>query len=212
MSIGLFENYSKQNNFYCKNICHVLLFLRKGRYFMAEYNTTCNFSNLGTPNEVRMRVVEKFSQEAKGRGKQNLASRYTYYVETLSDGNRIYLRRPAFLHNGFDFLVCVENVNFSTSRRKRNAPTHEDILTDLKIKSTNEPELYKEIYSFIQKTYNCQEVTDAQLLSLNFTSGKFSAEMIIKVLKWLFIEQDIRYWNYSGRDMLFSNIPATVIK
>jgi hypothetical protein len=74
---------------------------------MAEYNTACNFSNLGTPNEVRMRVVEKFSQEAKGRGKQNLASRYTYYVETLSEGNRIYLRRPAFLHNGFDFLVCV---------------------------------------------------------------------------------------------------------
>ena len=185
----------------------MLLFLRKGRYFMAEYNTTCNFSNLGTPNEVRMRVVEKFSQEAKGRGKQNLASRYTYYVETLSDGNRIYLRRPAFLHNGFDFLVCVENVNFSTSGRKRNAPKHQDILNDLIAKKNTEPTLYSTLYTYIKKIYQCQEITDAQLLSLNFTFERFSAEMIIKVLKWLFIEQDIRYWNYSGRDMLFSNIP-----
>ena len=189
----------------------MLLFLRKGRYFMAEYNITYSFSNLGTPNEVRMRVVEKFSEEKKGSGKKDLASRYTYYVETLSDGNRIYLRRPAYLHNGFDFLVCVENVNFSTSHKKRNAPTHEDILTDLKTKKTNEPDLYKEIYTLIEKIYNCQEVADAQLLSLNFTSGRFSAEMIVKVLKWLFIEQDIRYWNYSGRDMLFSNIPTAVI-
>lgn len=28
----------------------------------------------------------------------------------------------------------------------------------------------------------------------------------IKTLKWLFIEQDIRYWNYSGRDMLWKGI------
>jgi hypothetical protein len=31
--------------------------------------------------------------------------------------------------------------------------------------------------------------------------------MIIKTIKWLFIEQDIRYWNYSGRDMLWSGVP-----
>lgn len=175
---------------------------------MSEYSVTCNFSNLGTPNEVRMRVVNKFSKEEKGSGKNDLASRYTYYVETLSDGNRIYLRRPAYLHNGFDFCVCVENTNFSISRRKRQAPSHDDIIDDLKIKRANEPEVYKEIYSFIQKIYNCQEVSDEQLLALNLTSGRFSAEMIVKVLKWLFIEQDIRYWNYSGRDMLFNGIPV----
>ena len=26
-----------------------------------------------------------------------------------------------------------------------------------------------------------------------------SPELILKVIKWLFIEQDIRYWNWSGR-------------
>ena len=28
-----------------------------------------------------------------------------------------------------------------------------------------------------------------------------------KTIKWLFIEQDIRYWNYSGRNMTWSIIP-----
>lgn len=37
---------------------------------MAEHNVECNFSNLGTPNEVRMRVVNKFSEEEKGSGKK----------------------------------------------------------------------------------------------------------------------------------------------
>ena len=175
---------------------------------MAEHNVECNFSNLGTPNEVRMRVVNKFSEEEKGSGKNDLASRYTYYVETLNNGDRIYLRRPAFLHNGFDFCVCVENVNFSTSKRKRNAPSHEDILTDLKIKKNTESTLYSTLYVYIEKIYHCQEVSDAELLALNFTSGLFTAELIVKTLKWLFIEQDIRYWNYSGRDMLFSGIPV----
>ena len=39
----------------------------------------------------------------------NKASHYKYYVETLSTGDRVYLQRPAYLHNGFDFLICVEN-------------------------------------------------------------------------------------------------------
>lgn len=175
---------------------------------MAEHNVECNFSNLGTPNAVRMRVVNKFSEEEKGSGKNDLASRYTYYVETLNNGDRIYLRRPAFLHNGCDFCVCVENVNFSTSKRKRNAPSHEDILTDIKIKKNAESTLYSTLYAYIEKIYQCQEVSNAELLALNFTSGLFTAELIVKTLKWLFIEQDIRYWNYSGRDMLFSGIPV----
>ena len=37
---------------------------------------------------------------------------------------------------------------------------------------------------------------------------KYPAEMILKVFKWLFIEQEIRYWNYSGRDMLWQGVPS----
>ena len=74
---------------------------------MSRHEVECFFSNEGTRNEVRMRVVDRLALEEAGTGKDENASRYIYYVETLADGNRVYLQRPANLHNGFDFLVCV---------------------------------------------------------------------------------------------------------
>ena len=75
---------------------------------MAGYTKTeinMAISNDGSRNDVRMRVIEQLAKEAPGTGANELASRFIYYVETLSDGNRVYLRRPANLHYGFDFLV-----------------------------------------------------------------------------------------------------------
>ncbi len=82
------------------------------------YEITQFFSNEGTRNDVRMRVINKFSEELPGIGKAALASHYPYYVETLNDGNSVYLQRPANLHNGFDFLVCVENTNYALQGKK----------------------------------------------------------------------------------------------
>ena len=78
---------------------------------MAEFEITHSFFNEGTRNEVRMRVVEFLSKEESGIGNGDNVTRYTYYVETLQNGDRVYLRCPANLHFGFDFLVCVENHN-----------------------------------------------------------------------------------------------------
>lgn len=171
---------------------------------MAEYECYLNIENIGTRNELRMRVVNELSNEIPGSGNGTRASRYKYYVESLIDGNRIYLRRPANLHNGFDFVVCVENINFNPKGRKRNYPKHEDIINDLIFKFKENPHTYLKLYSILESTYLCKKA----IISINnneFKSG-FPCELIIKVLKWLFIEQDIRYWNYSGRDMLWESI------
>ncbi len=174
---------------------------------MAEYIINRVFSNEGTRNEVRMRVVAALAEEVAGTGSNEQASRYTYFVETLSDGNRIFLRRPANLHNGFDFLVCVENYNFSDEGKpRRNYPKHTDIIEDLFIKKEMQPVLYNSLFNVIEQVYHCHEADLDSLRDIIFDTG-FSAEMIVKTLKWLFIEQDIRYWNYSGRDMLWSGIP-----
>ncbi|TWH83632.1 DNA adenine methylase [Sedimentibacter saalensis] len=173
---------------------------------MSENHITILFSNNGSRNEVRMRVVEQFASEVCGKGSGELASRYTYYVETLINGDRIYLRRPANLHNGFDFLVCIENINFSTlGQRYRNYPKHEDIISDLSLKKKFEPNLYKELFELMKQVYNCNDLIINDYQKLNFKTG-FTTELILKTLKWLFIEQDIRYWNYSGRDMLWNGI------
>ena len=66
-------------------------------------------------------------------------------------------------------------------------------------------ESYTKLFDFITKIYNCEEVTNDELLGLDFVNG-ISVEIILYVLKWLFIEQDITYWKRSGRDMLYSHI------
>ena len=166
---------------------------------MSRYEITQFFSNEGTRNDVRMRVVNKFSEELPGTGKDDLASRYTYYVETLNDGNRVYLQRPANLHNGFDFLVCVENTNYAPlEKRKRNYPKHEDLKIDLLLKRSENSTMYNQLYDILDKIYCCHDVDKSEYEHISFASG-LPVDHIIKTIKWLFIEQDIRYWNYSGR-------------
>lgn len=42
-------------------------------------------------------------------------------------------------------------------------------------------------------------------INLHFNVGQ-PIETILKVVKWLFIEQDVTYWNWSGRSMLYSGL------
>ena len=113
------------------------------------------------------------------------------------------MERPANLHNGFDFLINVENTNFSTSNRIKYNPSHDNIFNDLKAKKTESQEKYKKLYKLIEDVYNCKEIEDT---NLQFNSG-YPVDLILKVAKWFFIEQDIRYWNYSGRVMFMSGVP-----
>lgn len=172
---------------------------------MPHYELYLHIDNIGSRNDIRMNVVNELAKELPGEGKDKLASKYTYYVETLTDQRRIYLRRPAFLHNGFDFVVCVEGINFNPTGRRRDYPTHDDILNDLREKYNEDPKKYKSLYVALNAIYSCSYVDIDSLNSISFKSG-FPCDLIIKTLKWLFIEQDIRYWNYSGRDMLWKGI------
>ena len=175
---------------------------------MATYEIAATFSNAGTRNEVRMRVVNKLSEEKPGQGRGPKASMYKYYVEKLASGQRIFLSRPANLHNGFDFLVRVEGMNFAQpGRRRRDAPKHADIVSDLEQKRIENSEEYARFYSLIKAVYECRDLPDETIAQIHFQSG-FAPELSLKVIKWLFIEQDIRYWNYSGRDMLWSGVPV----
>lgn len=172
---------------------------------VANNESTRFFSNRGTCNEVRMRVVDVFSKELPGDSDE--ASRYIYYVETLANGDRVYLKHPAYLHNGFDFLVCVENINYAEpGYRMRNFPKHDDIANDLNEKKERDPQEYAKLYLLLKKVFDCEDVTYEEMKSLSFSCG-LPAEHILKVIKWLFIEQNTRYWNYSGRNKTWGLVP-----
>lgn len=171
---------------------------------MAKHEINITFSNQGTRNEVRLRVINVFSTETPGEGKGENVSKYIYYVETLNDGKRIYLERPANLHNGFDFKIHVEGMDYSGSGR--NAPKHEDIHEDLLLKKESNRTEYARLYQLIQRIYDCEDINDEEMTGFNFTVG-LPVDHILKTIKWLFIEQDIRYWNYSGRKMTWNIVP-----
>jgi hypothetical protein len=62
---------------------------------MPHFEITISFNNDDDRNHLRMSLVEQLSKELCGKGKGDKATHYIYYVETLSTGNRLYLKRPA---------------------------------------------------------------------------------------------------------------------
>lgn len=149
--------------------------------------------------ELRRIVVNKFLDEKPGLGTGDLTSRHRYYVETLDDGRRIYLDRPAYLKKGFDFRINVERTRFQNNKEY---PKHDDIFDDLNAKIKDNPKAYKKLHEAIIRVYNCEDPSDIlpEYQTLKFNTGH-PVDLILKVIKWFFIEQDIRDWNYSGRHM-----------
>lgn len=171
---------------------------------MPNHEITMNIDGNSNRQEQRKRVIEQFLQEEPGTGTGERTSRYSYYVEELEDGSWIYLTRPAYLKKGFDFLIHVQNKTFLN---RKDYPKHQDIFEDLKGKKREDPELFKKLHKAISEVFHCKDPKHIlkELGQLEFESG-FTVELILKTIKWFFIEQDIRDWNYSGRGMFMRGI------
>lgn len=170
---------------------------------IIEKEISLSISNEGSRSSVTHDVYTVFMNEPHGSPK--CQTKYKYFVETLANGERIYLRRPAALHYGFDFIVFLENHDFSSGNRKRRNPSHKDILTDLGNKIKENPNEAQRLFGKIRKIYDCNELTEEEYREEPFNNG-LPCELILKTLKWLFIEQDIRYWLKTGREMLMNSI------
>lgn len=162
----------------------------------------------GTRESLRSAIVNAFLAEKGGYWKGGIkhVTRYKYFVEKLKDGKKIYLLRPTFLNKGIDFQVWVEK--FEKDKDKR--PSHKDVFADVKIKKQERSADLENLVSAIERVWNCEE-PDVVLKDMKFSYKKgLSMELLLKILKWLFIEQDITYWNYDGRTMLLHAIKSHV--
>jgi hypothetical protein len=54
----------------------------------------------------------------------------------------------------------------------------------------------------VELIFKCQQTTK---INFAFKTGH-SSELIFECVKWLFEEQDVTYWNYSGRTMFYNAI------
>lgn len=161
----------------------------------------------GTDREsIRSEITQWFLDESPGSGRLHLRSVYHYQVEELSGDKSILLRRPARLNKGFDFEVAIPGSNFGLKQRKTDLPSHASIVNDLKEKYTADPTEYQTVKALINRLYACEAISDMELLSPHFENTGHPIDHILKAIKWLFIEQDITYWNWSGRSMLYSKL------
>lgn len=159
-------------------------------------------------NELRKLVVNELFKEIPGIGKGDDASYYRYNVERLLDGNKIFITRPANLKNGFDFLIHVENHEFLNGK---DTPRHDDIIGDLQKKKAIDEVKFEQIKIAIDRIYGCEDSNNVinDYLELDyFDNSGLAIDVVLKIVKWFFIEQDIRYWNYSGRKMFKDGVDA----
>ncbi len=139
---------------------------------------------------------------------ENPNTKYRYFVENLSDGNRIYLHRPAGLNKGCDFVIYVENILLWKNGNDK-PPKHDFVLDDLRDKKNLLPQTdWNVILSAIEQIYRCNTFQNSYSLLQNVQNinNGHSYELLLKVIRWFFIEQDVTYWSGQGRDMFYNAI------
>ena len=171
---------------------------------LTELTKTLSASNR---NDVRREVCNWFLDETPGTGKGDLCARYYYTVETHQDYS-IILKRPTGLNKGFDFTVNVTGMYFKKNRRYSN-PSHNDILTILSSTKNKIGANYTIVQNIIMQMFNCSQYSFTAVRDITFTDHlgeERPIAIILLAIKWLFIEQDITYWNWSGRNMLMNSL------
>ena len=156
----------------------------------------------------RRALAEKWLEEGQ-------YTNYRYNVDTCEDGSRVYLLRPTWLNKGFDFQVNVESFRSTTRNAKgvtAEMPSHDDVLDDLKRKTARHPALTEELFGAICDVYDCMEPDEIlrRRPKLRTMKAGLPVDKILRIIKWLFIEQDLTYWLQTGRNMLMSAIEENV--
>lgn len=126
---------------------------------------------------------------------------YIYIVEELEDGRVIYIKRPTKRFN-FDFEIWVEKWDGRNDKR----PSHDDIIEDLKAKRQENFSAFKKLWRAIERVYQFEEADEVLTsFKLSFKKG-LPLEMLLKILKWMFILEDMYYWNYKRRSKLMEEL------
>lgn len=158
-----------------------------------------NIDHINNRNELRKYMLYLYATE-------DCKTKIRYYVETLHNGKRLYIERPTFLNKGCDFVLYVEDL-FVYNNGNDKAPSHDDLLNDLKNKKNALSSLqFKQLIDAISCIYNVEPFAKAQQYIIGLPIVGWSYDLVLKLICWFFIEQDITYWAGEGRDMLYHAI------
>ena len=155
-------------------------------------------------HEIVKKVVNIFiDAESRQRGH---GVKFRYPVENLSIDKKLFIFRPAGLNKwNFDFKVEVLE-DFGLGKG-----THKEIVSDFHNKKQENPQKFTKLLKALTSLYNCSENNVDRVLEnypdlqTPFQMGA-KVDVLLKVVKWMFIMEDIVYWNYKGRTMLYNAI------
>ena len=168
----------------------------------------------GNRREFRKALIGAFVEEDPGTGTGEFCTRYIYEVDTSPSGHTIELHRPAFLNKGIDFTVrCLSVIFNEKNPHWRHVPTHDDLARALSSIRDLHPGEYARVSKCVRDVYDCvtpdlQVIAHLKAAPATTLAGGCPADVGVLVAKWLFAEQDLTYWNNSGRAMLFSKLQA----
>lgn len=167
---------------------------------------------------LRDQIVERFLMEPPGTGTGNDSSRWVYAVESTCNDGVIYIQRPAALNKGMDFEVKATNISFAAHtkinpKRITDRPRHDSLYPPiLHLKQQKSP-AYKRLADLLRLHYLCMDTVEYETDNFDtlskvfpyFSENKVKLEIncltIARTIKWLLLEQDVTYWNWSGRAM-----------
>ncbi|HVU37451.1 MAG TPA: hypothetical protein VHC95_03895 [Opitutales bacterium] len=155
--------------------------------------------------KTRITMLEHWMREDPGT--DEIRNTYTYFVEMLSDGSRIFLKRPAYKNKGCDFVILCEGFNLSLAGNPK-PPSQNKLIGEITELASPSPAHKEQILKGIYKVWLCEN-PDEVLASLPLFQGNLIAERALKLAKWLFIEQDVTYWTESGRNMLLAHFESS---
>lgn len=161
-------------------------------------NSQCDFE--ANRKTIRNSIIDLFKMEKAGTGRGIDSTRTIYCVESIYD-EIIFLKRPAILNNGFDFEIHTKAKQFQG--RIKTRPRHQDIIDLLEKLKTDNMEIFKNTQHIIDEIYNCNE---KNIGTIKYKVNFIEVETILKLIKWLFIEQDVTYWHFSGRKMFYDRV------
>lgn len=155
--------------------------------------------------DIREEVAHLFVSEEPGTGKGENCSKYHYTIEHYNEYS-IVIKRPTGLNKGFDFTVNIHGMYFKRNRRY-NTPAHNDIFQALEYVKINYVKEYDKVMLQINNIFQVKDYSFEGLEDIVFPDGDGEfrpVAIILLAIKWLFIEQDITYWNWSGKNMLYN--------
>lgn len=152
----------------------------------------CDTRGNRTPAEWRKFTVSLFFNEEKGTGLYY----YAYRVEQMTDGSAIFLMRPTWKW-GLDYFIILQKPDGSLE-----GPQFDELERELLEKKEAFPESYLMLNDSLLKVhagFDADEVLKT-VKTPKLDSVGLPVENILKIAKWLFIDEDIKYWGHGGRD------------